>query len=120
MRWLQTVAALVAVAILVTVGLTLVRRAVKVQREDRGNDGGGSLWAAAELGQRAPGLQGGDGAFADCADLGVGRVVVAHSAGQVTAVERRADRATGAAVALVGDGGDRGVGERGDDACARP
>jgi hypothetical protein len=42
--------------------------------EDRGKDGGGALRTAAQLGQQLPGLEGGDGAFADAADLRVASV----------------------------------------------
>ena len=43
----------------------------RLQDEDGLHDRGGAAWAAAQLGQDLPGLEGGDGAFAEGADLGV-------------------------------------------------
>ena len=45
-----------------------------LEDEDRPDDGGGSVWAAVQLGQDFPGLEDGDGAFAEGADLGVAAV----------------------------------------------
>ena len=61
-------------------------------------------------------FEGGDGAFADGADLGVGGVDLAHAVGQVAAVERDSDRTAGTAVRLVGEGRHGGVGHGLDDA----
>jgi len=46
----------------------------QVQHEDGGDEGGGAAGAAAQLGQDLPALEGGNGAFAECADAGVGAV----------------------------------------------
>ncbi len=42
--------------------------------EDCGEEVGGALWAAVQLGQDLPVLEGGDGAFADASAAGVGAV----------------------------------------------
>jgi hypothetical protein len=42
-----------------------------MQDEDGLNDRGDAAWAAAQPNQGLPGLEGGDGAFAECADAGV-------------------------------------------------
>lgn len=42
-----------------------------LEDQDRLDDRGGAVWAAVQLGQQFPGLEGGYGAFAEGADLGV-------------------------------------------------
>lgn len=85
---------------------------VRFEGEDGGGEGSGALWAAAELGEYAPGLESGDGAFAGGSDGGVcvvglgpgGRQVAAFAGGPM------------AGVALAGEGGDGSAGEGSDEA----
>src|SRR5690606_39164207 len=71
-----------------------------LEREDGLHDWGAALRAAAQLGQNAPGLEGGYGAFTDAADAGVAGVDLALTYRQRRAVaaafERGADAAAGA------------------------
>jgi hypothetical protein len=46
----------------------------ELKDEDRGEQGGGALGTAVQLGQQLPALDGGDGALADGADFGVSLV----------------------------------------------
>src|SRR5690606_6810623 len=79
-----------------------------LEREDGLHDWGAALRAAAQLGQNAPGLEGGYGAFTDAADAGVAGVDLALTYRQrravAAAVGRGADAAGGALVGRVGRG----------------
>jgi hypothetical protein len=64
----------------------------ELKDEDRGEQGGGALGTAVQLGQQLPALDGGDGALADGADFGVslvdGRLPLGQARTSVVAFER--------------------------------
>lgn len=90
-----------------------------VDGEDGGQESAVAVETAASLGQDAPGFERRGGALVDTAEPRVVTVETLVVANEATTPIRSTHCSAGTEVAFVGEGRDRRIGQRGDEAVAR-